>query len=292
MAAVERYLTGVLAVESSEETMSTGRLTSGDTEGLVGPVHDGNASAEAPPHGVDEPRGQVTWHEKGLKQSRLSDLLVKAYGFQVHWLRQRCLKLALRLEDGQFHSATIRRILARYYRVRVGAYSYGDCLVPGAFPENVSVGRYVSVAMGVRIIRRNHPTDCLSTHPFFFNSRLGYLKADNLPVRHLEIGHDVWIGTGAVVTPGCSRIGIGAIIGAGAIVTRDVADFAIVVGNPAKALRYRFPEAVRGLILKSRWWELPAGEVAAFMAQMTRPLGDDPWWHPLLAKCGNAAGKN
>lgn len=58
----------------------------------------------------------------------------------------------------------------------------------------------------------------------------------------LHIAGDVWIGSRAIVLPGCSRIGHGAIIGAGSVVTRDVPDFAIVGGNPAKVIRYRIKE--------------------------------------------------
>ena len=58
----------------------------------------------------------------------------------------------------------------------------------------------------------------------------------------LEIGHDVWMGQQAIILPGCKKIGNGAIIGGGSIVTHDVPPYAIVVGNPARVIRYRFDE--------------------------------------------------
>ena len=61
----------------------------------------------------------------------------------------------------------------------------------------------------------------------------------NLPDTPLEIGEDVWIGARVIVLPGCKKIGAHSIIGAGAVVTRDVPDYAIVAGNPAKVIRMR-----------------------------------------------------
>ena len=61
----------------------------------------------------------------------------------------------------------------------------------------------------------------------------------NLPDSPIEIGDDVWIGARAIVLPGCTRIGAHSIIGAGAVVTKDVPEYAIVGGNPAKILRMR-----------------------------------------------------
>lgn len=176
------------------------------------------------------------------------------------------------LEGGQFYSATMRDILARYHGVVVGAYSYGECMNPGEFPPGVTIGRYVSVARDVRVFRRNHPYDRASTHPFFFDSALGMVEDDNIVGHELVIEHDAWIGERAIITPGCSRIGLGAVVGAGAVVTRDVPDFAIVVGNPARLIRYRFPEHIRRLLTDSHWWERPHDKWEPLMVFMTSPL--------------------
>lgn len=188
-----------------------------------------------------------------LKRSPLSAILVSAYA--VRPLRSLCLQLALKLERGEFHSATLRAILARYHGLHIGAYSYGPCLTPGLFPPGVTIGRYVSIAHGVRVLLRNHPTDRISMHPFFFNHRLGCVEEDTVPAGRLWIGHDAWLGENAIITPSCSRIGIGAVIGAGAVVTRDVPDFAIVAGNPAGLIRYRFAPEIIARLHEARFWE-------------------------------------
>ena len=72
----------------------------------------------------------------------------------------------------------------------------------------------------------------------------------------MTIGHDVWIGHGAIVLPGRS-IGTGAVIAAGAIVTKDVAPYTIVAGNPARMVRLRFPEAIAARLQALAWWDWP-----------------------------------
>jgi maltose O-acetyltransferase len=73
----------------------------------------------------------------------------------------------------------------------------------------------------------------------FDNPDLPLSQQGNLPDTPLEIGFDVWIGARAIILPGCKRIGAHSIIGAGAVVTKDVPDYAIVGGNPAKIIRMR-----------------------------------------------------
>ena len=215
-----------------------------------------------------------------LRYSPAGDLLCALY--RIRRIRRYCMSAVLRLEGGDFFSGTARKILETHHGVRVGAYSYGDCMIPGAFPAGVTVGRYVSIAGGIRVFLRNHPVKNLSMHPFFYNSLLGFLKEDTIPTGTLEIGHDAWIGERAIFLPNCRQVGIGAVIGAASVVTRDVPDFAIVAGNPAKILRSRFDPDTCARILESRWWARPHWEVVACMDDMIRPLPHEPWNHPLL----------
>lgn len=197
-------------------------------------------------------------------------------------LAPRALRLAFRLERGPFYSATARRIMLKRFGVEIGAYSYGACFTPGAFPSGVTIGRFVSIAAGVRPFVRNHPMGRLSLHPFFYNHRLGFVGEDTIPSGRLWIGHDAWIGENAIIAPGCSRIGIGAVVGAGAVVTRDVPDFAIMGGNPARIIRHRFEPPAQEAILASRWWDRSIEDCARFLPDMIVDLGPEFARHPLL----------
>lgn len=197
-------------------------------------------------------------------------------------LQRRALALASLLEGGQFFSSTMRVILARHHRVEIGAYSYGACFQPGAFQGGATIGRYVSIAGGVKR-RLNHPLERLVMHPFFYNDRLGYVSARTVTNHPISIGHDAWIGDNVVFTEGCTRVGIGAVIGAGSIVTRDVEDFMVVAGVPAKALRQRFDDELAARILKSAWWDKPIDELAQFKRDLAMPITEWPPDHPLLS---------
>jgi virginiamycin A acetyltransferase len=215
-----------------------------------------------------------------LSRSALSPVLLALCS--TPRFRKFALQMSFRLERGGCFSMTAREIMRRHFGVTIGAYSYGGCFIPGAFAPPVSVGRYVSVARNVTILRRDHPTDRLSTHPFFFNSQLGYVTEDCVPTKPLEICHDAWIGTEVLVTAGCSRIGLGSIVGGGAVVTRDVPDFAIVGGVPARVIRLRFSEKARARIQESQWWSLPIDKCLPFLREMMIPLDIERLNHPLL----------
>lgn len=200
--------------------------------------------------------------------------LYRATGAARRWrIARRLLGLTLRLEGGALRSATARHLMRTHHGVEVGAHSYGEALFdPALAPPGITIGRYVSVGPGVRFVLRNHPIGGISTHPYFYDPRLGLVAADPLPAGRLEIGHDAWIGANAVVLPGCGRIGIGAIVAAGAVVTRDVADFAVVGGVPARVLRMRLPAAAASRVLASRWWERRPEALARDARAMRGPL--------------------
>ena len=131
---------------------------------------------------------------------------------------------------------------------------------------------YRSIASGVRIFRANHPSGRFTTHPILYNPAMGYVAKDMLERPPLEIGHDVWIGANAIILPGVSRIGNGAVIGAGSVVTKDVGPYEIVAGNPARAIRMRFDERQIAALESSRWWELDRHELADRIGELDAML--------------------
>jgi acetyltransferase-like isoleucine patch superfamily enzyme len=163
----------------------------------------------------------------------------------ISGFRKLAIKLSFLFERGAFSPMTARQIMRQHFGIDIGGCSYGSRFTPGASGSPVTVGRCVSIAHDVSVYRRDHPTDRLSTHPFFYNSRLGYVPEDCITSSPLVIGHDAWIGSRAEITAGCSRIGLGSIVGAGAVVTRDVPDLAIVGGASVRVIRLRFTEKAR-----------------------------------------------
>ena len=193
------------------------------------------------------------------------------------------VRLACRLEGGPFRSSSARTLLRDRHDVEVAPYAYGACLRPGLLPPGVVVGRYVSMATQLAVFRRGHPTERLSMHPAFYNAAVGPLAEDAVVSEPLEIGADAWLGHQCTILPGCRRIGIGAVVGAGAVVTRDVPDLAIVTGNPARVQRLRFPDDVCDAVLRSRWWERTLDELLADLPAMLEPVGLTWATHPVLA---------
>ncbi len=197
-----------------------------------------------------------------LRTSVFSGLILFAYrclNCSRRWRIGRLfIHLAQRLEGGAMRSATARRIMADFHGVQIGALSYGNCFDPAVVPPGVRIGNYVSIAPNARFFVQNHPLDGLSTHPVFYERIPGIAETNQLTPGNLDIGHDVWIGYNAVVTPGCKRIGNGAVVAAGAVVTKDVPDFAVVAGNPARVLRTRMTEDQRRAVASSEWWNLPS----------------------------------
>ena len=142
--------------------------------------------------------------------------------------------------------------------VTMDDYSY---VVNDAQITYTSIGKFCSIAAMTRINPGNHPMQRASQAHFTYRAS-AYFQGESDEAEFFEwrrgkrvhVGHDVWIGHGAIVLPG-RNVGTGAVIAAGAIVTRDVPAYTIVAGNPARAIKRRFPEAVTDRLAALAWWD-------------------------------------
>lgn len=126
---------------------------------------------------------------------------------------------------------------------------------------NAEIGKFCSIATGVSISPGSHNTNRVSTHPSFFDNStpLPLVFAEEkeiVSIKRTKIGDDVWIGERAILLDGIN-IGIGAVVAAGAVVTKDVAPYTIVGGVPAKEIKKRFSENEIEQLLASKWWLKP-----------------------------------
>ena len=191
----------------------------------------------------------------------LSKLLYRLYA--ISRFRRPIRKILCRVEDGEMYSKTLRKVFKDYHAIDIGMYSYGGCFRPENINRGTSIGRYSCFAADVKAFNRNHPLRSKSLHPFFYNEALGIVGRNLIAWTHLEIGNDVWVGQGTIILPSCNEIGTGAVIGAGSIVTKDVPPYAVVVGNPAKIIKYRFRQKTIRDILDTKWWERDIDEIKA-----------------------------
>lgn len=131
----------------------------------------------------------------------------------------------------------------------IGKYTYiGErCTITRAI-----IGRYCSIGNNVSIGPGEHDVDLVSTSSYLYCGGVWYDKLTEKPV---VIGNDVWIGTDSIVRRGVT-VGDGAVIGANTFVNKDVPPFAIVAGNPAKIIKYRFSQKKIEYIIQSKWWLL------------------------------------
>jgi len=139
-----------------------------------------------------------------------------------------------------------------------GDYSYCD---RGADIANATIGKFANIASLSRIGATDHPLHTASCHHFLYRSASYWEDAEDDPAffahrrsRRAFIGHDTWIGHAAMVKPEVT-VGDGAVVAAGAVVTKDVAPYTIVAGTPATPLRERQPRAIAERLIALAWWD-------------------------------------
>ena len=169
------------------------------------------------------------------------------------------------------YAAIGERVILR--EVTVGDFSYFERHAEAIY---TGIGKFCSIAANSRINALEHPLERLTTHKLTYrpNEYFRYLGVDDQfrerrRAKRVTIGHDVWIGHGGVVMPGVS-IGNGAVVGANAVVTRDVEPYWIVAGSPARVLRSRFEPAIAERIERLAWWDWPAERLFEAVPDMQR----------------------
>lgn len=181
------------------------------------------------------------------------------YGFFRFFLNKRISKFALVSNNNTISNK------ARIYRfVKMKSSHVGDFTYISANTdvENAEIGKFCSIADHCRIGMAKHTLNNLSTSPVFteINNALGYSWSEKDCVKKKSnrcyIGNDVWIGSHALILGGV-KIGDGAVIGAGAVVTKDVPPYAIVGGVPSRVIRYRFNEEIINYLVDLKWWNKP-----------------------------------
>ncbi|MCM2561293.1 chloramphenicol acetyltransferase [Lutimaribacter sp. EGI FJ00015] len=149
---------------------------------------------------------------------------------------------------------------SRIAHSQVGDYSYCDRYADIA---NAEIGKFANIASFVRIGATDHPLDTAACHHFLYRSADYWDDVQNDATffahrtsRRARIGHDTWIGHAAMIKPEVT-LGHGAVVAAGAVVTKDVAPYTIVAGNPARPLRDRQPPEIAARLVALAWWDWP-----------------------------------
>ncbi|WP_186400547.1 type B chloramphenicol O-acetyltransferase [Stappia sp. P2PMeth1] len=161
-----------------------------------------------------------------------------------------------------------------YYSGYYHGHSFDDCaryLMPDRDDvDRLVIGSFCSIGTGACFMmagNQGHRMDWISTFPFFFMpEEPAFADAENAyrPAGDTVVGNDVWIGAEAMIMPGI-RIGHGAMIGSRALVTKDVAPYTIVAGNPAREIRKRFSDEEIAMLLEMAWWDWPIERIGREM---------------------------
>lgn len=190
----------------------------------------------------------------------------------------------------------------------IGSFSFvNSALSRGHYGLTIRIGRHCSIGGGMSVAAPRHPVEFVTTGLFSYDRRHALTKAmlggaeATRPVRRFVqkpppvIGHDVWLGTGVTLNPGV-RIGHGAVIAAMSVVTKDVPDYAVVGGNPARLIRPRFDQGIVRDLLALAWWDhdpaallrFDLGDPAAFIRDFARERDSVPRHQPRPLRLADA----
>ncbi|MEM6488678.1 MAG: chloramphenicol acetyltransferase [Pseudomonadota bacterium] len=183
------------------------------------------------------------------------------------------------VEDG---CVLVNTDLGRYTEVQTGTVMVNSTLGDYSYVirygdiANATIGKFVNIASFVRIGATDHPMHCASQHHMLYRSASYWPDAEDDAAffetrrsRRATVGHDVWIGHMAMIKPEVN-VGNGAVVAMGAVVTKDVAPYTIVAGNPARVLRRRFPDAIAARLQALAWWDWDHGRLRGALDDFRR----------------------
>lgn len=183
------------------------------------------------------------------------------FGFLKYLFNEKVSKLSLVTNDSSISPKAKIHRFCKIFSSKISDYSYVGV---NSKVVNSIIGKYCSVAGGCNIGLAAHTLNNISTCPIFTekDNATGFSWVNKNYINHkenlIEIGNDVWIGARVIILSkgGVLKIGDGAIVGAGSIVTKDIPPYAIVAGVPAKIIRYRFDPEVIKKLLEISWWNM------------------------------------
>lgn len=220
-----------------------------------------------------------------LKRIHPDKIIIASISGAPHIYKQ-LMRMGWKEEDLIFESCSPNQRIAWYDKVtslfhtNIGKYSSGPICCNHPLIE--SIGAFCSFAEGV-CVHGNHAMNYVSTHPFLYKGSPndpiegvmpyeeyqearwffgGVHPRGKIEQRRICIGNDVWLGRNVVIV-NYSNIGNGVIAGAGAIITRDVPDYAVVVGVPARVIRYRYNQEQIKALNRIQWWNWKDEEIRA-----------------------------
>jgi virginiamycin A acetyltransferase len=210
----------------------------------------------------------------GGRTAFVSPAVLELYDFfQSKQIRSLLRRLILRLEGGPMYSLTAREIFCRHHGVDVGLFTMGPCeAAPERFGRRTIIGRYSSIYWTASVASVDCQVSGRVPHRPFGEAASGEAMTDAAP---LMIGHDVFIGHNAIILPSVERIGDGVFIGAGSVVQTNIPPYAVVTGNPARVVRYRFTEAKIKELVKEQWWIKAVSELGRDLESFQKPLETD-----------------
>lgn len=180
-----------------------------------------------------------------------------------------------RLENSHFGKMSDIQRFAMIYDSEMGDYSYCG---RNFTAWHCKIGKFCSISWNVSIGGANHDYNRVSQHAFLYSPQFQIIDSYkeqkyNRFTDNCEIGNDVWIACNAVICRGV-KVGDGAVVAAGAVVTKDVEPYSIVAGVPAKQIKRRCSKELATRLIKSAWWNLPSEIIRKNIDLFNAPIND------------------